>query len=187
MIKVPFRAVLISLIALVAIGGLINLEMENRSTLNQRFTNGACTSNGTTLVIDFGTDSKRDPITKCVVDFHGTGWQLMESAGVTVVGTSEYPESFVCRLEDFPDNQREDCQGTPDPSNGSWVYFYSTISTLDSATVASTWQRSPVGAATRTPNCGDYEGWLFRKQETETAGTIASNEISIEPQPFACK
>lgn len=187
MIKVPFRAVLISLIALVAIGGLINLETAKHSALNQSFTNGTCSLNGTTLVIDFGPDSKREPITKCVIDFQGTGWQLIESAGLNVIGTSDYPESFVCRLEDFPNVQSEDCQGTPNPSNGSWVYFYSTLSTFDSETGASTWQHSPIGAASRTPDCGDYEGWLFSKPGTENSATVAPNQISIEPRPFACK
>jgi hypothetical protein len=177
MIKVPFRAVLIFLIALVALGGVINLEMEKSNTSNATVSDGACSDKGVTLVIDFGTNSSQEPIARCVLDFSGTGWELFEAAGVKVAGTSEYPEAFVCRIDNFPDYEKEDCLGTPDFASGSWTYFYSSASANGQNLPPAKWQRSPVGAATRMPACGEFEGWLFAK---------SPSEISTDPTPFKC-
>lgn len=177
MIKVPFRAVLIFLIALVAIGGVINLEMEKSSTSNATVSDGVCSDKGVTLVVDFGSKSGQEPITRCVREFSGTGWDLFEAAGVKVAGTSEYPEAFVCRIANFPHAEKEDCLGTPDFASGSWTYFYSSVSANDENSQPAKWQRSPVGAATRMPACGEFEGWLFAN---------SPSEISTDPAPFKC-
>lgn len=183
MIKVPFHTVLFSLIALVAIGGLV---VPNIATDNNRDspTAGACKERGTTVVIDFGQSFKLDgaqlePIVRCVTTAGLTGWDLLDAAGLEVTGTSEYPASFVCRINDYPSKQLEDCQGTPGFANGSWSYFYATAATQG-------WRRSPVGAATRLPKCGEVEGWLFTKP-TLISGETIKLIPQIEPQPFECK
>ena len=60
MIKVPFRAVLISLIAIVAVGGLVvpNLQNEpSKTNSNQNVaTNSPCTKHEITLIVDFGKE-----------------------------------------------------------------------------------------------------------------------------------
>ncbi len=181
MISVPFRAVLISLIALVAIGGLVatNGERPVGQNSEQAVFEGACTDQGTTLLIDFGPLSGRDPITRCVTGFTGTGWELFGAAGIKVTGTSEYPEAFVCRLEDFPAASIEDCLGTPGVKNGSWAYLYAT-----GKTDAGSWSRSPVGAATRMPGCGESEGWLFVEPGKNQQPNSPS--ISTKPTVFSC-
>jgi len=177
MIKVPFRGVLVSLIALVAIGGLIASNSEMKTT---RPTNAedSCKGSGITLVVDFGGEDGAKNITKCVSNFDGTGWQLLEAAGLEVAGTSEYPKSFVCRINNFPTSAAEDCVGTPGSLGGSWVYFYSSVA---SGSETTSWSRSPVGAATRKPKCGDFEGWLFLTQGSE------KQVPAIAAEPFSCK
>lgn len=176
MIKVPFRAVLISLVALVAIGGLVvpNLQVAGDSGATE---DGACTHKGTTLFVDFGSNSKMEPLVRCITDTGLTGWQVLEHAGLKVLGTAEYPDAFVCRIDSFPSEENEDCNGTPGLSTGSWVYFYANTGTKG-------WSRSPVGAATRKPRCGEVEGWLFVNQLADEQ-KFASPRIN--PMPFICR
>jgi hypothetical protein len=181
MIKVPFRAVLISLIAIVAVGGLVVPNLQNGPTKinsNQNVsTNGACTNHGITLIVDFGKETKLEPIQKCVVAEGLSGWQVLQHAGLQVFGTAEYPNSFVCRINDWPSQKIEDCAGTPGLVGGSWVYFYSKPG-------SNGWLRSPVGAATRKPICGEVEGWLFVNRLADDQ-KFASPKIY--PNPFSCR
>ena len=177
MIKVPFRAVLISLIAIVAVGGLVVPNLQNGPTTNSNSANGACTKQGTTLIVDFGTESKLAPIQKCVDAQVASGWQVLQNAGLQVTGTAEYPNAFVCRINDWPSQKTEDCAGTPGLTGGSWVYFYSKPG-------SNGWLRSPVGAATRMPLCGEVEGWLFVNQ---FAGDQKFASPKIKPSPFTCR
>lgn len=176
MIKVPFRAVLISLVALVAIGGLVVPNLQAASN-HGTYVSGACTEVGTTVIVDFGSDSKLQPIIRCVRVSEPSGWQVLEHAAIKVEGTSEYPKAFVCRINDWPNDKSEDCMGTPGLTGGSWVYFYSKPS-------SNGWQHSPVGAATRKPLCGEVEGWLFVNQQN---GDQKFASPKIEPSPFSCK
>lgn len=177
MIKVPFRAVLISLIAIVAVGGLVVPNLQNGPTTNSNSANGACTRQGTTLIVDFGTESKLEPIQKCVDSQGASGWQVLQNAGLQVSGTAEYPDAFVCRINGWPSQKTEDCAGTPGLTGGSWVYFYSKPGSAG-------WLRSPVGAATRKPLCGEVEGWLFVNQ---VAGDQKFAAPKILPSPFTCR
>lgn len=176
MVKVPFRAVLISLVALVAIGGLVVPNLPTVSPTGD-LTSGACTKSGISLVVDFGLDSRIQPVIRCISGSDLSGWQVLEQAGLKVEGTSEYPTAFVCRIKNWPDNKSEDCAGTPGLTGGSWVYFYSKPG-------SNGWQRSPVGAATRKPVCGEVEGWLFVNQ---TNGDQKFASPTVEPSPFSCK
>lgn len=185
MIRVPFGSVLIGLIAIVAVGGLIASTAPNQSPksrqaeLIESVSNGACQKTGITLVVDFGSNSNRDLVKKCVQGFTGNGWQLIEAAGIAVEGTNEYPEAFVCRLANFPSAADEDCLGTPEFRNGSWVYFYSSKEISDEPT----WTQSPNGAASRNPGCGEFEAWLFVNASNDSARKLPS----ISPKPFLCK
>lgn len=176
MIKVPFRAVLISLVALVAIGGLVVPNLPTVSHTGHS-ASGACTISGISLVVDFGPNSKIQPVIRCINGSNLSGWQVLEQAELKVEGTNEYPKAFVCRINDWPDRKSEDCMGTPGLTGGSWVYFYSKPGTKG-------WQRSPVGAATRKPLCGEVEGWLFVNQ---VSGDQKFESPKIKPSPFSCK
>jgi len=181
MIKVPFRAVLISLIAIVAVGGLVvpNLQNEPMSvgSIQNVSQDGTCIKNGTTLIVDFGEESTLLPIQKCVVAEGVSGWQVLQSAGLQVSGTAEYPNSFVCRINNWPSQKTEDCAGTPGLLGGSWVYFYSKPG-------SDGWLRSPVGAATRKPICGEVEGWLFVNRLADDQKFAMP---TITPRPFICR
>ena len=174
MSRFRLRTVLIALLALVAIGGLIS-RVPN---LNLGFYSSKdCSVQSTTLVVDFGTGSTPQSSLRCASNFTGTGWQLFAATGFHVEGTSQYPTGFVCRIEQVPSPRQDACLNTPDNKNGHWAYFYSTAST------GNTWHFSPIGAATRKPKCGDWDGWRYLLPGEDAA----SNPPRQEPSPYSCK
>jgi hypothetical protein len=151
---VPFRAVLVILLAIVAIGSVTTTSELSKSTQAQA-SDGPCSETGTTLVIEYGPLEKGS-IVRCVQGFSGNSWELFEAADLTVEGTANYPNSFVCRIQDLPSAEIEPCNGTPSVQTGSWIFF---VANADDE--PRKWQRSPVGASSRTPKCGDSEAWVF--------------------------
>lgn len=152
------RAALIALLLLVAVGGALSWEFEktepeSSQTVVPNFVEGECTSNGVTLVIDFGTDSNLDSIVRCAQNFEGSGWDLFAATEIEAIGTDAYPVGFVCRVENYPSSGQQDCADTPKYSEGSWGYYFVNGSGY--------WQVSGVGAAAREPECGYAEGWRF--------------------------
>lgn len=171
----PLRVVLFTLIGLVAVGSAISVKPFTSSFSFAKVSDGACVNSGVTLVVDFGQDA--ESLVKCVQDFSGTGWQIFEAASIDAQGTSEYPKSFVCRIAEFPSLSSEDCLGTPSFATGTWVYFHSSVKNKFSG-----WLRSGQGAASRKPECGDFEGWRF------VIGQSTANQVpDIEPKSFKCK
>ncbi|MFM6971683.1 MAG: hypothetical protein ACKOWH_03730 [Rhodoluna sp.] len=178
--RTPLRSILISLVALVAIGGAVSAltSGESSSPISKLgSTSGACVDNGVTLVVDFGTGSNKEPIETCAKNFSGTGWQLFGSTGVSVQGTSEFPESFVCRIQGWPESNLQDCADTPKYSEGTWAFYFADVET------GSKWLISGVGASMQKPECGSVEGWLFIApgENRDTA------EPSVAPHPISCK
>lgn len=178
--RTPLRSILISLVALVAIGGAVSAltSGEVSSPISKLVaTDGACEDRGVTLVVDFGAASNKKPIETCAKKFSGTGWQLFDAAGVRVQGTSEFPESFVCRIQDWPSSNSQDCTDTPKYSEGTWAYYFADVKT------GSKWLISGVGASMQKPECGSVEGWLFIApgENRDTA------EPSVAPHPIICK
>ena len=174
--SIPLRAVLFALIGLVALGSVVSVKPNTPESTDRNVVDGTCTNSGVTLVVDFG-NAAREPLVKCVRHFSGTGWQLFNASSIEVEGTTEYPESFVCRIAGFPNNEQEDCQGTPSFVSGTWVYFQSSARNQSQV-----WVRSAEGSASREPKCGDYEGWLF------VIGQSAQDQLpGFEAKPFKCK
>jgi hypothetical protein len=165
--SVPFRAVLLILLAIVAIGS-VTTTSNNSSSTESRVADGPCSEDGTTLVIEYGP-LEQGTIVRCVQNFSGNGWELFEAAELSVEGTADYPNSFVCRIQDLPGAEVEPCDGTPSAQTGSWIYFVA-----NAADEPRNWQRSPVGAASRTPKCGDSEAWVFSKDANESPLTMPS-------------
>ena len=165
--SVPFRAVLLILLAIVAIGS-VTTTSNNSSSTESRVVDGPCSEDGTTLVIEFGP-LELGSIVRCVQDFSGNGWELFEAAELSVEGTADYPNSFVCRIQDLPSAEVEPCDGTPNIQTGSWIYF---VANADDE--PRNWQRSPVGASSRTPKCGDSEAWIFSKDANASPLTMPS-------------
>ncbi|MEY4993609.1 MAG: hypothetical protein RIS82_731 [Actinomycetota bacterium] len=118
-------------------------------------TSGVCQTTGVTLVVDFGAGSGKETLTECAENFEGNGWGLMEHSGLTVEGTAQYPDAFVCRINGWPSTDNQDCLDTPTYEEGSWVYF----KTLENGA----WVRSGQGAAdpANILKCGSAEGWVF--------------------------
>jgi hypothetical protein len=153
------RTVLIAMLMLVAIGTVLSWWVEPSQVdftkpVASEYSNGACESNGITLVVDFGTDSDMAPLVRCVKNFSGSGWDLFQAAQIAVTGTKQYPVGFVCQVENFPLDQN--CQDTPTYAEGTWSYFFISGEVDDAA-----WKISGIGAAARQPECGSVEGWRF--------------------------
>ena len=165
--SVPFRAVLLILLAIVAIGSVTTTSNNSKSTATNAV-DGSCSEDGTTLVIEYGP-LEQVTIVRCVQDFSGNGWELFEAAELSVEGTADYPNSFVCRIQGLPSTEVEPCDGTPSAQTGSWIYF---VANADDE--PRNWQRSPVGAASRTPKCGDSEAWVFSKDANASPLTMPS-------------
>lgn len=173
--KISFRAVLIFLVLLVAAGGAISFNSNAPATTSRNYSSGACVDDGVTLVIDFGKSGPTSEV-RCALQFSGSSWQLFEAVGLQVQGTLQYPQSFVCRIEGWPKNQS--CKSTPNPQSGYWKYFIATGG-------QHVWKYSPIGAASRKPDCGDFEGWLFVSSEDGPEAERAAPRV--EPNTFQCE
>lgn len=174
------RTVLLALIALVAVGSIWSAlstagptASPKKSASTATFVDNACNadSQGVTEVIDFGSGA--EPITYCALGFAGTGWDLLNEH-LSVEGTSEYPTGFVCRINDVPTVESQDCANTPTYEEGTWAYF---VADKDSAG----WVLSGTGSSMRSPECGTSEAWVF------TSGkNIEQQAPSVEPVIFSC-
>lgn len=173
------RAALLALLLLVAVGGAISWEFNDQEnpqseSIASKFSEGECASNGVTLVVDFGTDSGLPMIVRCANEFSGSGWDIFAATDVEVLGTDNYPTGFVCRLENYPSQDIQDCADTPKYSEGTWGYFL--------LNEKGEWQVSGVGSAAREPECGFAEGWRFILAG-EDIGSLAP---SVTPTIASC-
>ncbi|MFM1984120.1 MAG: hypothetical protein RL723_555 [Actinomycetota bacterium] len=172
--KVSLRAVLFTLLVLVALGSVFSVGPVKQKNLALEVSNSPCVDTGVTLIVDQGGNQDQ-VLTRCVKYFEGTGWNIFNAANLNVQGTAEYPESFVCRLNDFPSAETEDCLRTPSFAKGTWVYFNATAENTE-------WMRSGQGAASRNPSCGDYEGWRYI-----TSVDQSNAAPRFEARPFRCQ
>jgi hypothetical protein len=169
------RLSLIGLVALVAIGFVVNQQQTSGDgdEVLPTVTNGQCVDAGTSLIVDFGTDQSQQQIEKCIQNFDGYSWDLFEAASIEVSGTEKYPVGFVCRIENFPNEEQEKCIDTPGTKNGSWAYF---LSEQDGS-----WKYSPIGASTHKAKCGVSEGWRFLMP-----GEPVQTPPRVAPKTYAC-
>jgi len=179
--RLSLRAVLVSLVALVAIGGAVsglsgvNHEKSSPSqTAWFAVSPFACppdSTSGVSEFIDFGPGKKIKSF--CAFNFSGTGWDLLTSTA-KVVGTSEYPTGFVCRIDGWPTAAMQDCKNTPTYAEGSWAYF---LSNEDRS-----WSFSGTGATTHHPACGSSEAWVW----VEASGDPTKAIPSLPPRVLKC-
>lgn len=151
---------------------------EPLSTISEKhLSDGACVDEGVTLVVDYGTVSKRQKQVFCLVNFgqkpSDTGWGLFGAANVKVEGTKDYPTGFVCRVNDYPSASQESCDMVPSATHGSWAYF--------TAVPGSGWRYSPAGAAMSYPTCGQWQGWRYIE-----AGESRNNPPRLPAMPIKC-
>ncbi len=132
--------------------------------------------NSVQLVVDFGQESGREPLNKRVADFAGTGWQLIEAAGLKAEGTGDYPTGFVCRLEGWPSQDQQDCVDTPTPAEGTWGYF------VTNPEIGTGWIVSGIGSNMHKPKCGQAEAWVW----VPPGKSVSDVRPSVEPEIFEC-
>lgn len=170
--RLRLGAVLASLVLLVAWGSMTTSSQSQKQS--STLVEGPCASNGIGLVVDFGIDAKQSRQV-CVLNFVGTGWQVLSTAGFRIEGTAEYPNTFMCRIDNVPSADHENCMHTPNPNTGYWKYFYATAASENK------WIYSPAGAATRKPQCGDIEGWVY----TNSSASKIQQPRTV-PKPIKC-
>lgn len=169
------RIALIALIALVAIGGALSLANDSKPEPKENtssYSEGFCPEDGVAIVIDFGSSAGLDPITRCASNFEGSGWDLFAVTKIDVLGTDQYSVGFVCRIENFPDPEVQDCKDTPTYLEGSWGYYL-----LDES---GSWRVSGIGSSASKPKCGLAEGWRFI-EAGENIGDLAPR-VEITPK-----
>jgi hypothetical protein len=176
--RISLRGVLIALVGLVAIGGLIStgaLSTASKSPVTAPAkSSGFCSSEGVSLVIDYGSKSNKKPAISCGFSFAGSGWELFSATEQLVEGTTEYPVGFVCRINLFPSAADQPCTSTPTGAQGSWAYYYA------SSELGDHWLFSAAGAGMRKPKCGDVDGWVFLNPGEKT------HQPSVEPMTHTC-
>ena len=172
--RLRLRSVLVALIAFVAVGGLITALDSGRKA--QDAADGA-DGGSVQLVVDFGASSELRTIDVRVPNFAGSGWQLLEQAGVEVEGTADYPKSFVCRLDGWPTRQMESCDSAPSVRNGHWAYWVTNPALSDG------WVLSGVGAAAYVAQCGQAEAWVWVPPGLDSAKV----RPRVAAQTFECK
>jgi len=151
---------LVSLVALVAIGGAIAAlpDAKPKVSLAESSTKftvepGPCGylgKDGVSEFIDYGDSRPFDVF--CAAGFAGNGWELL-TATTKVQGTSQYPVGFVCRINGWPTIAAQSCKNTPTYAQGSWAYFLSNAH--------GTWSFSGTGSTMHHPACGTSEAWLW--------------------------
>lgn len=140
---------------------------------------GACATKGVTVVVDFGSSSKKPIQATCVAAVTDplTGWEYISLFDHKTEGTSQYPTGFVCRIDGYPSVAKQDCQHTPTYAEGTWAYYQA------SAAGGGSWKPSPVGAAMTHPGCGSFEGWRF----IEAGQSTSQESPRFKAEPFECK
>lgn len=132
---------------------------------------------GVTFIVDFGGSGANRVERYCATGTPTNGWTAFQAAGLKVTGTAQYPVGFVCRINGYPTPAQESCQETPNPTNGSWVYYIASAKTNNHG-----WQFAMVGATMIKPACGDVQGWRFVKaKDGEKTKYPRAN-----PEPFKC-
>ena len=190
--KIKLRPVLIGLILLVALVGLTHVVPDSKPSASASASASASWCDeahpGVSLVIDFGAQSKRQPVVKCAPKFNSSGsavsnelngWQLFNAAGIEVAGTTDFPVGFACRIAGWPSITVQPCTSTPTYAECHWAYFYADTSS------AGDWVFSGAGSSMRKPACGSADAWLFVTGDA-TNGTESSAVPSITPKVFSC-
>jgi hypothetical protein len=172
--QLNLRRVLIALVALVAIGGIWSALFAGS---DQSKTDAGVDSISGTIVIDYGKSSGK-PVETFDFDLPlgSSSWDIFKSEGIQVQGTQDYPTGFVCRLNDWPSKDDQDCADVPTYSEGSWAYYVTNPEFGDG------WFMSGVGAATHTPVCGGYEAWVWIAPGQSASSTLPN----FEPTTRGC-
>ena len=176
------RFVLIALVVLVSAGWWIGMRSSG-PVVSPGVVAPAVVSPGSSsasdsvqLVVDFGAASGKPTFVKSIDGFDGTGWQLLEAAGLKIQGTDDYPKSFVCRINGWPTEAAQSCAKTPTFVEGSWKYF------VASPELGSGWIVSGVGVAGHRSSCGQAEAWVWVAGGEDSTSVVPS----VKPAVLKC-
>ena len=172
------RIVRVALVVLVSAGWWIGMRSSGSAVAPGAVALGSGSASGSVqLVVDFGAASGKPTFVKSIDGFEGTGWQLLEAAGLKVQGTDDYPKSFACRIDGWPTETAQNCADTPSFAEGSWKYF------VASPEQGSGWIVSGVGVAGHRSTCGQAEAWVFVSPGTDATKVVPS----VKPTVFKCE
>lgn len=135
----------------------------NQDTKEASWIDGPCSSEnpGVTLSVDF----RGEVTTHCALDFEGNGWELFEAAGFLVRGTSKYPSSFACQINQQPADASCDDSAS---SSAYWGYYLPTDGT---------WGYASTGASDHSSKCGSWEGWVYMETENTKSNLPKPSEF----------
>lgn len=177
------RAILWLTVPVVALAVAIGLRVALTSSASSNVSieqnvdsKGTDQTDSVQLVVDFGSESGREIVSKRVEAFTGTGWELLVAAGLEPEGTGDYPTGFVCRLDGWPRSDLQDCSDTPTPSEGTWGYF------VTNSEIGKSWIIAGVGSNMHRPKCGEAEAWVW----IPSGMSISEVRPGIEPEISDC-
>ena len=111
---------------------------------------------GVTVVVDFQELGGGTNVV-CVPGTPSSGLDALAKAGVSYQTTQRFP-GFVCRIAGKPSN--DPCVNTS-PASAYWAYWL--------AAPGGSWCYSTLGAGSRKPAPGTFEGWSFALNRTADA------------------
>jgi hypothetical protein len=128
-----FVAPLVLLLALAGCAGSTGGSSAASSSPTATKSAGPCAD--VTVIVDFGTLSA-PAIKKCATD--GLASDVLKSAKITTVGTADYGDAVVCRVDDLPKPADESCAKLPASAywalwikdkGGDWAYADNGVTT----------------------------------------------------------
>ena len=130
---------------------------------------GACAGKtGVTVVVDFQELGGGTNVV-CAPGTPSSGLDALAKAGVSYQTTQRFP-GFVCRIAGKPSN--DPCVNTS-PASAYWAYWL--------AAPGGSWCYSTLGAGSRKPAPGTFEGWSFALNRT--ADAIPPPRFAPPPAP----
>lgn len=133
-------------------------------------TAGKCTtSSGASVAVDYYDLGPATPVTRCSTST-GTALQVLQGAGFTPTGTQRWGLAFICRINGHPTSTQylsipgnttyqEKCINTP-PASAYWALWV--------ASNGGTWKLAPYGATTQQVAAGQWEGWAWEHNRSQT-------------------
>jgi len=161
----------VALIAATILAALFSLFPAQRA----HAASGACKDDaGLNLVVDY-KDLGGGVHVYCLENWKGgSAWSAFSQVpSWTLTGTSQYPTSFVCRINNKPGPSEEPCTSTPSAS-AFWGYWQSRDGS---------WRFSSAGVAGATARAGQWHGLAFSRGNTAQTNPPPGVTPTVPPAP----
>jgi hypothetical protein len=181
-----FLGIVATLLMLVGIGGQAPAAFAQPAA-----TAAGCTdANGVSVVVDL-RQLGGGILERCAAGLGagGTGLDALSRAGIPYQGTSQWGDSFICRLLGRPaadeslhipgnSNYHEQCITTP-PATAYWAYWW--------APNGGSWRYSGAGVSSHRVTPGGFEGWVFTlgNADSQTPPGVAPVRATTVPATAA--